>query len=499
MPPRLAAKRRNDPSAVTVSRHNVDVTRSTAFEADPDRLLPAEPGLRALTRELYGLVAQSPIVSPHGHVPIEWLTEDRPFRDATELLLTPDHYVTRLLHAHGVPLHELGVGVAEPTPEASRAAFRLLGENWAVFRGTPMRTWMEDELHGIFGVESALGPETADDIYDEVTAKLSESAFRPRRLLERFRVDVLATTDDPLDILDGHAQLAADSSVSTHVVPTFRPDSLLEPGDPSWFARSEALGARSDVDVASLDGYIDALRSRRAYFAARGAVSTDHSHRDAVAARLNADDAARLYREARAQRIGAADARALQRHLVFEQARLSSEDGLVMTIHPAIERDYDRRTLKQYGANVGADIPLRGEFVLALREVLNAFGNEPGFRLVAFTTDETVFSAELAPLAGFYPGLYIGAPWWFIDTPEAITRYLSAVSANAGFGKLSGFIDDTRALCSIPARHDMNRRVTARYFATLVAEHRLPLEEAAEAIVDFIDVQPRRVFALDQS
>lgn len=475
----------------------MQVTRSKAFEADPDRLLPAEPGVRSLARELYSLVSHLPIVSPHGHVPIEWLTEDMPFRDATELLLTPDHYITRLLHAHGVPLHELGVGVDDPSPEQSRASFRLLGEHWTVFRGTPMRTWMEDELHGIFGVECTLGPDTADDIFDEVTAKLQEVEYRPRRLLQSFDVDVLATTDDPLDALRGHARLADDPTVSTRVVPTFRPDALLEPGTAGWFGRSEALAARSDTDVASLDGFVDALRSRRAHFAAHGGVSTDHSHRDAVAVRLEADEADRLYRAAREQRISSAEAQALQRHLIFEQARLSADDGLVMTIHPGIERDYDRRTRDRFGPNVGADIPLRGEYALALRELLNAFGDKARFRLVAFTTDETVFSAELAPLAGFYPSLYIGAPWWFIDTPEAIHRYLSAVTPNAGFGKLSGFIDDTRALCSIPARHDMNRRVTAGYFANLVAEHRLPLEEAAIAIVDLIDSQPRRVFALD--
>jgi glucuronate isomerase len=475
---------------------NGPVTRSTTFETSPDRLLPTDPGQRAIARELYALVQKLPIVSPHGHVPIEWIADNRPFRDATELLLTPDHYITRLLHSHGVPLHELGVGVPELSADRSRAAFRILCEHWPAFRGTPMRMWMEDELAGIFDIHHALSADSADAIFDEVTARLAEPDFMPRRLLERFDVEVLATTDDPLDSLEAHAAVAADPQVATRVLPTFRPDELLEPGSARWLSRSESLAESADVDVSSLDGFIEALRRRRAHFAAHGAVSTDHSHADAGAVRLEPAAAEQLYRAARAGTISLTETTALRRHLVFEQARLSTEDGLVMTIHPSIARDYDPATREKYGPNVGADIPLRGEFVHALRPMLNAFGTHPGFRLVAFTTDETTFASELAPLAGFYPSLFVGAPWWFIDTPDAIHRYYSAVSPNAGFGKLSGFIDDTRALCSIPARHDMNRRVTARYFAGLVADHRLSLEDAAAGVVELIQNQPRRVFGL---
>jgi glucuronate isomerase len=437
-----------------------------------------------------------PIVSPHGHVPIEWIADNRPFRDATELLLTPDHYVTRLLHAHGVPLIDLGVGVPELTEDRSRAAFRILCEHWPVFRGTPMRMWMEDELSGIFGIHHVLSAESADSVFDEVTARLAEPEFFPRRLLERFDVEVLATTDDPLDSLQAHATVATDPRIGTRVLPTFRPDELLEPGSTRWISRSQSLAESADVDVSTLNGFIEAIRRRRTHFAAHGAVSTDHSHADAGAEALEPETAARLYRAARSGSLSSNEASALRRHLVFEQARLSTEDGLVMTIHPSIARDYDPATREKYGPNVGADIPLRGEFVQALRPILNAFGAHHKFRLVAFTADETTFASELAPLAGFYPSLYVGAPWWFIDTPDAIHRYYSAVSPNAGFGKLSGFIDDTRALCSLPARHDMNRRVTARYFSDLVADHRLSLEDAAAGMVELIQNQPRRVFGL---
>jgi glucuronate isomerase len=441
-------------------------------------------------------VQKLPIVSPHGHVPIEWIADNRPFRDATELLLTPDHYITRLLHSHGVPLSDLGVGVPELSEDRARAAFRILCEHWPVFRGTPMRMWMEDELGEIFGIHHVLSTDTADTVFDEVTARLAEPEFLPRRLLERFNVDVLATTDDPLDSLSAHATVAADPGVATRVLPTFRPDELLEPGSTRWLSRSQALAESTDTDVSTLAGFIDALQQRRAHFAAHGAVSTDHSHADAGAVMLEPNVAEQLYRAARASSLSANDAAVLRRHLVFEQARLSTEDGLVMTIHPSIARDYDPATREKYGPNVGADIPVRGEFVHALRPMLNAFGTHPGFRLVAFTTDETTFANELAPLAGFYPSLFVGAPWWFIDTPDAIHRYYSAVSPNAGFGKLSGFIDDTRALCSIPARHDMNRRVTARYFAELVADHRLSLEDAAAGLIELVQNQPRRVFGL---
>ncbi|WP_375422991.1 glucuronate isomerase [uncultured Friedmanniella sp.] len=469
---------------------------SPALDLHPDRLLPSEPGLRQVARDLYDSVARLPIVSPHGHVPAAWLAENRPFADPTSLLVTPDHYVTRLLHAQGVPLSALGVGQGELTEAQSRAAFRLVCEHWSGYRGTPVRFWLDAQLGDIFGVKVRPSAGTADEIYDQVADRLASEAYRPRALYRQFDIEVLATTDDPCDDLAAHRSLAADPSWSGRVTPTFRPDRYLEPASPTWVADVDRLGQAAGVGTGSYDGFLAALEARRRHFLEHGAVSTDHSHVDARTDPLEHAEASRIFDLARAGRATATEAIALRRHLVFEMGRMSCEDGLVMTIHPGVRRNHHGPTAETYGADVGTDIPLAVELTDALRPLLNAFGTHPNFQLVIFTLDETVFSREVAPLAGFYPSVYAGAPWWFLDAPAAIGRYRSAVTETAGFTKTSGFIDDTRAFCSIPARHDMSRRLDAGHLARLVAEHQLDEDEAFETITDLVAVAPRRAFRL---
>lgn len=461
----------------------------------PDRLLPADPTTRRIARELYDAVRDLPIISPHGHVPPQWLADDVPFEDPTSLLLTPDHYVTRLLHAQGVPLSDLGVG-GHLTADGRREAFRLLCSHWKAYRGTPVKAWLEAELVDVFGVDVVPSGETADHIYDTIQLKLETPELRPRALYERFGIEVLATTDDPCDDLRHHRALADDPGWHGRVVPTFRPDRYLEPAAAGWNDSVDALGETAGVDTGTLDGWVRAMAERRAYFQANGAVSTDHSHRDARMEPLDAGAAARLYTAARKGEVTPDEGDALRRHLMFTQARMAAEDGLVMTLHPAVRRNHHGSTAQAYGADVGADIPTAVEFTGALRPVLDAFGTAPGFQLVVFTIDETAYSRELAPLAGFYPSVYVGAPWWFIDAPDAIARYRRAVTETAGFSRTSGFIDDTRAFLSIPARHDTNRRVDSGFLAGLVADHRLTMAEALETAVDLVVTCPRKAFRL---
>lgn len=467
-----------------------------ALELHPDRLLPADPATRAIARELYDTVAALPILSPHGHVPPTWLSEDIPFTDPTALLITPDHYVTRMLHAHGVALEDLGVGQGPLDEAASRRAFGLLAQHWTAYRGTPVRYWMEEELAGIFGVTQRLDASTADAAYDRIAECLTDPAFRPRALFDRFGIEVLATTDDPCDDLAPHAALAADPTFSGRVTPTFRPDRYLDPTESTWSERVDRLGEVAGVDVSSYAGYVDALERRRRYFVEHGAVSADHGVIDAETLVLDPAEAGRLFDSARAGTATEAERTAFRRHMISEMARMSCEDGLVMTIHPGVRRNHHAATHERFGADVGCDIPTTVEYTNALAPLLNAYGTHPNLHLVLFTIDETVFSRELAPLAGFYPSVYVGVPWWFIDAPDAIRRFRSAVTETAGFARTSGFIDDTRAFCSIPARHDMSRRLDAGYLAGLVAEHRLPLDEAHEAIADLVATNPRKVFRL---
>ncbi|MHA6513134.1 glucuronate isomerase [Tessaracoccus sp. Z1128] len=470
----------------------------TALNPHPDRLLPADPGTRAIARELYAQVADLPIISPHGHVPAEWLADDEPFSDPTTLLLTPDHYTNRMLHsAAGVDLADLGVPVGTPLSESqARAAFRKLCENWTVLRGTPVQFWFESEFHDVFGVTVRPSAETADQIYDQIADSLTRDEFRPRALYQRFNIEAMATTDDPCSDLSAHAKLAADPTWTGRVVPTFRPDAYLESARPGWRALTADLARVTDVDIADYASHVEAMRVRRQFFKDNGAVSTDHSHADAGTARLTDARAETLFQQALSGTIAPADADALRRHMINDQARLACDDGLVMTLHPGVHRNHDTATQARFGADVGGDVPYGLEFTRALQPMLDAYGNADGFHLVVFTMDETVYSRELAPLAGWYRGMYVGAPWWFIDEADAIMRYRRSVTGYAGFTKTSGFIDDTRAYCSIPARHDVARRVDSAFLATLVAEHRLAMDEAVETAIDLVSTQPRKVFKL---
>lgn len=462
----------------------------------PDRLLPADPTERAIGRELYTSVRDLPILSPHGHVPAAWLAQDTPFPDPTALLITPDHYLTRLLHTQGVPLADLGVGAGPLEPAASRAAFRLLCAHWPAFRGTPVKLWLEQALVEVLGTDLAPVEQNADALYDVLAERVARPDFRPRALYERFGLEVLATTDDPCDDLAHHAALRDDPTWHGRVLPTFRPDRYLEAGAPGWSTLVDRLGEVAGVDTGTAAGWVTAMERRREHFVAHGAVSADHSHRDARMEPLPAAETERLYALARSGTATPAEADTLRRALLFEMARMSSEDGLVMTLHPGVHRNHHTPSLARFGTDVGADIPVAVEFTDALAPVLAAFGTHPRFQLVVFTIDETAFSRELAPLAGFYPSLYVGAPWWFLDAPDAMQRFRSAVTETAGFTKTSGFVDDTRAYLSIPARHDASRRADAAYLARLVADHRLTLDEALETAHDLVTTTPRKAFRL---
>jgi glucuronate isomerase len=491
--------RDNSSQPIAVARVPVDdgeVPSIPLLAPHPDRLLPAEPRVRALARRLYEEVRDLPIISPHGHVDPRVLLGNERFPDPATLLVTPDHYVTRLLHASGVPLERLGVGQGRLNDSESRAVWRELCSHWDVYRGTATRYWLESELADIFGVTVRPSAETADDIYDTISDRLAEADFRPRALYQRFGIEVLATTDDPVDDLSAHAALTEDPTWSGRVIPTFRPDRYLEPLTSGWGHLVGLLGEAADVDTGDYAGYLAALESRRRYFLERGATSADHSHVDVGTEPLDRLDAERIYKSALAGEATSGEAAAFRRNMLLEMARMSTEDGLVMTLHPAVFRNHHAPTHERYGADVGSDIPVPVEFTRSLQPLLTRYGTHPNLKLVIFTLDETTFSREIAPLAGFYPSVYAGAPWWFLDAPHAVRRFREAVTETTGFSRTSGFVDDTRAFCSIPARHDMSRRLDSGYLAQLVAEHRIDVDEAMETATELVSVNPRRAFKL---
>ncbi|MBW4041474.1 MAG: glucuronate isomerase [Acidobacteria bacterium] len=456
---------------------------------DPDRLLPLEPSARTIARELYARVVTAPIISPHGHVPAASLLDDEPFGDPTSLLITKDHYVTRLLHANGVDLRALGAD-ADP-----RGAWRLLAEHWHRFSGTASAYWLRHELATLFGVEDDLDPSNADSIYDTVAARLSEPGFRPRALFRRFGIEVLATTDDPLDDLADHRALREDDSFTGRVLPTFRPDRYIDP-DAATFEGAIPRLLAATGRPATFAGYLDALEARRAHFVAEGAVSLDVGVTDPTTVDLEPQEAERLFARILAGPCSAADRLAFRGHMLLQLARMSVDDGLVMTLHAGVHRNHSTATHTAFGPDTGHDIPVPTGFTRALRPLLERFGLERDLHLVVFTVDETAYSRELAPLAGFYPSVYIGAPWWFLDAPDAMQRWRSAITETAGFYRTSGFIDDTRAFLSIPARHDTARRVDSSFLARLVTEGRIPLRVAERIADDLVSTIPNAAFKL---
>ena len=470
---------------------------------DPDRLFPADPGTRAIARELYAQVRDLPLVSPHGHVDPRVLADDAPLPDPAALFVAPDHYLTRMLYSQGVPLRNLGVPDREGNVHvAPREAWRTFCANWYLFRGTPSRLWLEQSLAEIFGVTTPLGAESADAVFDELTDILAKPEFRPRALLKRFGLEVLATTDAATDTLEHHGRLAADRE-QTRVIPTFRPDGVTDPERDDWVPSVSRLGEITGTDTGSYAGYLDALARRREDFKRAGGTATDHGVPTARTADLDPADAARLYAkllaDAEKDGVAAADAELFRAQMMTEMARMSVDDGLVMQLHPGALRDHDRKVYAEFGKDNGGDIPTPTDYVRDLRPLLDRFGDDPRLRLVLFTLDETAYSRELAPLAGVYPAVYLGPAWWFYDSPEGMRRYRELTTETAGFYNTVGFTDDTRAFPSIPVRHDVARRVDCGFLARLVAEHRLPADEAAETAKDLAYRLPKRAYRLDNN
>lgn len=450
----------------------------------PDRLFPADPDTRAIARRLYAEVAGLPIISPHGHTDPEWFAADRAFSNATELLLAPDHYLYRMLHSQGVALETLGVPSRRgPSPADPREAWRTLARHWKLFRGTPSAIWMNHVLGEVFGLDRGLSAETADHLYDAINEKLATPAFRPRALFDRFNIEALATTESPSDSLKHHLAIR-DSGWKGRVITAYRPDPVIDAEHEDFQDALERFAQLSGEDVYSWTGYLEAHRIRRAAFADAGATSTDHGHPTARTADLSAAEAEALFGFIVAGKATAEEAELFRAQMLTEMARMSLDDGLVMQIHPGSFRNHNRGLYQAFGRDKGADIPTPTDYVRALKPLLDRFGDAAGLSVILFTLDETAYARELAPLAGHYPILKLGPAWWFHDSPEGMRRFREQTTETAGFYNTVGFNDDTRAFLSIPARHDVARRVDCGFLARLVAEHRLGEDEAREVALD---------------
>lgn len=446
-----------------------------------DRLFPADPATRQVARELYQGVRALPIISPHGHTEAAWFASNDPFADPAELLIIPDHYLFRMLYSQGVSLDELGIPRADgrPPQRDPRAIWRLFAKHYYVFRGTPSRLWLDWLFSEIFELDVRLSEETADLYFDAITDALKQPGFRPRALFERFNIEVLATTESPLDPLTNHRDIR-ESGWKGRVITAYRPDPVMDPEYPGFAENLKIFGQITGEDVSSYTGYLRAHERRRAFFREAGATSTDHGHLTPFTADLERIDAEALYAKIHSGNWTAQEAELFRGQMLTEMARMSLEDGMVLQIHPGVYRNHNPQLLQQFGRDKGADIPLSAEYVRNLKPLLDRFGSDPRLTVILFTLDETVYSRELAPLAGHYPALRIGPPWWFHDSPEGMRRFREQVTETAGFYNSVGFIDDTRAFLSIPARHDVARRMDCGFLARLVVEHRLEESEAHE-------------------
>ena len=463
-----------------------------------NRFLPAEPGVRRIARDLYESVRNLPIISPHGHTDPAWFSENRHFENATALLLAPDHYLYRMLYSQGIPLEALGI---EPRARASRAdpreVWRIFARHFALFRGTPSALWLNDVFAKLFEIDVLLEEETANHYYDAINGRLATQAFRPRELFERFGIEVLATTDSPDDQL-AHHRTIAKSGWRGRIVPTYRPDPAVDPEHENFGRSLERLATASGHDTSKWSGYLDAHRAQRLYFIEMGATATDHGHPSARTADLSPAEAEKLFNKILSGRFAPNEAEVFRAQMLTEMARMSIEDGLVMQLHPGSFRNHNRKLFESFGRDRGADIPQATDYVHALKPLLDRFGNERGLTLIVFTLDESAYSRELAPMAGHYPALKLGPAWWFQDGPEGLRRFRELTLEAAGFYNCVGFNDDTRAFLSIPARHDLARRVDCGFLAKLVAEERISRPEAQEVVADLAYRLPRQAYKFDQ-
>ena len=473
--------------------------KSTPWHLDPDRYFDPDPTQRKIARELYETVKELPLICPHGHVdPGLFARPEATFGTPVELLIIPDHYIFRMLYSQGIPLEALGIPrkAGQAVEQDPRKIWQTFVDHFYLFRGTPSGMWLAQELSEVFDVQQRLSTRSAQEIYDQIEAKLASPEFSPRALYERFNIEVLCTTDAATSPLEHHRAIRA-SGWPVDIRPTFRPDALINLDTPGWREQIEKLSQASGMTITSYAVFIQALEERRQFFRSMGATASDHGVSSALTTSLSLDQAERIFQKALHGEATSEDARVFTAHMLVESARMSVDDGLVMQIHAGSVRNHNAWIYEHFGPDMGADIPQATEFTHNLQALLNRFGNDPRLTLIIFTLDESTYSRELAPLAGHYPALRLGPPWWFHDSVNGIQRYFDRVLETAGLYNLAGFNDDTRAFLSIPARHDVWRRVSANWIAGKVVGGILDLQDAGEMLTALAYDLAKSAYKLD--
>lgn len=461
------------------------------------RFFDSNSDVRKIAWELYSEVKDLPIISPHGHVEPNLLAQNLPFPNPTELLIIPDHYITRMLYSQGIPLESLGI----PTVDSSlvekdhKKIWQLFAQNFHLFTGTPSGVWLKHALEEVLGITQTLNEKNALNIYEEISTKLKSSDFLPRTLFEKFKIELLATTDAASDMLEDHKKLL-DSDWDGKVIPTFRPDAVVNILSDNWKEEIDKLSITSGVEISNHKNFIEAIENRRKYFIEMGATATDQGVKSPYTHSLSEGEAEAIFSRAMKGTATIEDDKLFTANMLMEMARMSCEDGLVMQLHPGSMRNHNKIVFNKFGLDKGCDIPMQTEHTKNLHELLNEYGNNPKFKFIVFTLDETSYSRELAPLAGHYPAMKLGPAWWFHDSIQGMTRYRQMTTETAGFYNTVGFNDDTRAFLSIPARHDVARRVDSNFLAQQVTQHIIELEDAHNLMYELTNGLVRKAYNL---
>ncbi len=450
----------------------------------PDRYFSTDPIQRVAARDLYAGIKELPLVCPHGHIdPRLFSDPDYQFGSSTELLLVPDHYVFRMLYSHGIQLEKLGISplIPDSIPPDPRTSWQIFADHFYLFCGTPTGSWLRDEFASLFGIEEKLTSANAQEIYTQIDAKLKTPAFKPRRMFENFNIEVLCTTDAATDTLEHHQKIRGSDWVG-QILPTFRPDSVINIDTPGWHENIQKMNDVTNSSVSDYKSFITALESRRVFFKSLGATATDHAALTALTLELNSTEADAIFQRALKGQATSEDAARFTAHMLIEMARMSTEDGLVMQLHVGSYRNHNLSLFEAFGTDMGADIPITSEFTRNLRPILNRFGNDHRLTLIIFNLDESTYAREIAPLAGHYPAIKIGPPWWFNDLINGIHRYFDQIMETAGIYNTVGFNDDTRAFPSIPSRHDIWRRASCDWVAGLLVRHIIDEDDAHKMV-----------------
>lgn len=474
--------------------------KHSPIQLHPHRLLPQDSASKDLAIEIYQSIADLPIVSPHGHTDPAWFADNLPFADAAQLLIIPDHYLLRMLYSQGIPLEKLGRAANDNATESScsRDVWRLFCENYHLFRGTPSRIWIDYAVYHVLMADKCICAEHADYLYDFIQNQLQQTEFLPRALFDRFNIALLATTEGALDDLSHHQKIYDSPwSNARKIITTFRPDGLTNPHNASFHQDLISLSQITGEDTQSFSGYLAALKQRREYFRKYGATATDHGHPTPLTANLNQQSAEKLYQKIINKSASSQEKSLFAGQMLTEMAKMSVDDGMTMQIHAGCYRNHNSALYKKFGPDIGADFPMQNEWINNLKPLLDAVGNEKDLNIILFTLDETNYSREIAPLVGHYPALLSGPSWWFHDSIEGMRRYKKQIIETAGFYNTAGFNDDTRAFISIPARHDMARRIDAGVLAAMVAEHQITLTEAHDLAQELTSRLPKKAYKIN--